>query len=255
MNNNYYVYRYIRLDTNTPFHVGKGKKNRYKEIKRSRNKYFKAIVSSIPYEVEIIVEGLTNDQANDKEKEFVKLYKSLGYCETNLTDGGEGFSGYKMSPESIEKMAASKRGKPSPRKGVILGEEQLLKMSLANLGKTPSKETREKISKKLKGKTAWNKNGKMPKSFSIKQTAFLTGKPSRNKGKKLSKEQRDNLSKIRKNKPNLLNRKKVEVIETREIFDSLTLASEHFGLKVSTLQKVIKLKSKNRKTGFTFRYL
>ena len=37
MENNYYVYEWIRLDTNEPFYVGKGKGIRWKSFDR-RNK-------------------------------------------------------------------------------------------------------------------------------------------------------------------------------------------------------------------------
>jgi hypothetical protein len=89
MNNNFYVYRWIRLDTNTPFYIGKGKGNRYLQYK-SRNARFKRIYTSTSTEVEIMIDNLTEEQAFSKEIEFIKLYKSLGYCEANLTEGGTG---------------------------------------------------------------------------------------------------------------------------------------------------------------------
>lgn len=41
MDKEFYVYRWYYKDTNETFHIGKGKGNRYKETKQSRNQYFK----------------------------------------------------------------------------------------------------------------------------------------------------------------------------------------------------------------------
>lgn len=109
--NKYYIYRYIRLDTNTPFYIGKGFGSRYKNID-SRNKYFKNIIKSIPYEVEIILDNLTEEQSFNKEIEFIKLYKGLGYCEANLSLGGEGSSGVIRSLETRAKISLAKKGIP-----------------------------------------------------------------------------------------------------------------------------------------------
>lgn len=53
--NKYYVYEWIRLDTNEPFYVGKGCGNRWKEL-LNRNNWFLRIVNKIPCVV------FTNDQ-------------------------------------------------------------------------------------------------------------------------------------------------------------------------------------------------
>ena len=42
--NDYYVYEWIRLDTNEPFYVGKGKGNRWKDLIRGRNYHFNNIL-------------------------------------------------------------------------------------------------------------------------------------------------------------------------------------------------------------------
>ena len=40
MENNYYVYEWIRLDTNEPFYVGKGKNKRCYKLTRGDNHHF-----------------------------------------------------------------------------------------------------------------------------------------------------------------------------------------------------------------------
>lgn len=93
-----YVYRHIRLDKNQPFYIGIGSDEKYNRAfnDKHRNKFWKSIASKSDYEVEIILDGLTWDEACEKEIEFIKLYgrrdKRNG-CLVNLTDGGEGGNG------------------------------------------------------------------------------------------------------------------------------------------------------------------
>lgn len=139
--NKFYVYEWIRLDTNTPFYVGKGYGNRFKKTCQ-RNQYFKNIHSLVKTEVKILVSNLTEKEAFEKEKEFISLYKNLGYCEANFTDGGEGASGRAFSEESKIKLSKSSLGK-------TMSKEAKLKMSQAKKLKSPPnkglKYSKEKI--------------------------------------------------------------------------------------------------------------
>lgn len=149
----FYVYRWIRLDTNQPFYVGKGKGNRSEQTKHGRNKYFRNILKVSGCEVEIMISNLTEAQAFVKEVEFITLYKSLGYCEANLTNGGEGSSGRIHSAETRAKISAAHVGK-------ILSAETRAKMSATTRGRPGhihTEETLAKISTSLKGRPAWNK--------------------------------------------------------------------------------------------------
>ena len=174
--NNFYIYRYIRLDSNTPFYIGKGLGKRYRERTSGRNIYFKRIVKTIPYRVDIIVSNLSEDQAFKKEIEFIKLYRSFGLCEANFTNGGEGSSGRKMSEhtksklkeanknrvltdETRTRMSKSQTGRIGPNKGKTpwnkgkpQTEETKAKLSASHMGKFVSDETRLKMSKGGKGR-------------------------------------------------------------------------------------------------------
>jgi hypothetical protein len=100
----------------------------------------------------------------------------MGYKLTNLTDGGEGSTGYKHTKESIEKISNGKKvahnkywlGKPRPQETkdkiskALMGvgrphtEEAKKKLSLSHTGKkqgSPSLETRKKLS--LATKKVW----------------------------------------------------------------------------------------------------
>lgn len=120
------VYRHIRKDKNEPFYIGIGADEKRAFSLKSRNDYWKKIVMKTEYEIEILFDDLTWEEACEKEKEFIALYgrKDLGNGSlVNMTDGGEGFlslsydakkrqrentikvwTGKKHSEESIEKI-------------------------------------------------------------------------------------------------------------------------------------------------------
>lgn len=123
---NYYLYCYVRLDTNKPFYIGigtkiqRGNKSIYQRAfsKAGRNKYWKHIVNRHPCEVNILLESNSYDFIKQKEIEFIALYgrKDIGQGSlVNVTNGGEGIRGYKMTKEHIEKWKLSrKKYRPSP---------------------------------------------------------------------------------------------------------------------------------------------
>jgi len=101
-----YVYRHIRLDKNEPFYIGIGKDNTYKrafQSSKTKRSDFWHNIASKGYEVEILMDNLTWEQACEKEKEFISIYgrRDLGQGTlVNLTNGGDGV--IELSKESIE---------------------------------------------------------------------------------------------------------------------------------------------------------
>lgn len=154
-----YLYRHIRLDRNQPFYIGIGSDDSYKRAydKRSRSKYWKSVINKTDYEVEILMEDLTWEEACEKEKEFISLYgrADLGtgiLC--NLTEGGEGVLGMKHSEETRKKIAEDNK---RPEK---------LRVCMENLKKMQTPEAIEKarknrdykeISRKRVANTDYNK--------------------------------------------------------------------------------------------------
>ena len=111
---NYYVYEYIRLDTNEIFYVGKGKGSRCFHIS-SRSEHFNNILNKVPCAVTIIKDNLTEAQAFAlEEKRIHELVFEEGYSIdiegarsvekgqhlVNATWGGEGTSGYTRDEKS-----------------------------------------------------------------------------------------------------------------------------------------------------------
>lgn len=108
-----YVYRHVRLDKNEPFYIGVGTGRNYKRARKrgtQRNQIWNRIVAKTPYEIDILMDNLTWEQACEKEIEFIKLYgrKDLGTGPLiNLTEGGDGRFGHTVSEETRKKMSAS----------------------------------------------------------------------------------------------------------------------------------------------------
>lgn len=133
----FYIYRHIRPDTNEVFYIGKGLESSSRSHQRSgRNKYWHNVVNKNngQYDVEIMMSGLSEQEALDKEAEFIKLYgrRCDGGTLCNLSLGGEGILGHKHSDETKEKMSKS-------AKGIIPSLETKIKISESKKGKSINK--------------------------------------------------------------------------------------------------------------------
>lgn len=171
--NDYYVYEWIRLDTNEPFYVGKGKKNRWKEL-RKRNKWFNNIIKSTSVAVNILHDNLDEKTAFGLEVYYIWLYRDIiGYNLTNINDGGEGCAlvgennpwwKKELPQETKDKMSknhADVSGENNPMYGVHrYGEDA------PNYGKSLSKEWKDNISKsRIENGVAKGKNNPNAKSI------------------------------------------------------------------------------------------
>jgi hypothetical protein len=132
----YYVYLHRRSDDNSVFYVGKGTKNRA-WTKHCRNKYWKNIVNSVGYSVELVYYDLKEDEAFRLEIEQIALYKPS--C--NFTKGGDGGAirlGMKTSPETRRKQSEAAKGRIVWEKGKKrppFTKEHKEKLRMAKLGK------------------------------------------------------------------------------------------------------------------------
>ena len=182
----YYVYAYLRED-GTPYYIGKGKGDRA---------YDKFRVIKVPPKdrIVIVLQNLTEEQAFSNERDFIAWYgrkdNNTGTLR-NLTDGGEGTSGRKLSEETKNKMRKSSKGfTPEMREKIkisLIGRKQSKdaiekrKVTMLeryggpiNKGLSPSDEVRAKISKSLTGKK--------------QSQSSIEKRISSNKGKKRTKE-------------------------------------------------------------------
>jgi hypothetical protein len=132
--NYWYVYRHIRLDKNEPFYIGIGNKvnysRAYEKDPSKRNIIWNRIVSKSDYEVDIIFDGLTKDEASEKEKEFISLYGRIDLetgCLCNMTNGGDGIWNCIRSNETRKKLREQKLGSKNPMYGKKHSIEFLIK--------------------------------------------------------------------------------------------------------------------------------
>ena len=197
--NQYYVYAWTRLDTNEVFYIGKGHGLRYKDM-RMRNRYFLNIVNKLGMDnirIDFLEENLSEAEAFERETYWISYYRNHSSCLTNMTDGGEGssgwfqylspeqqmhhkeisksFSGKKHTEETKQKMRESMRGKKHH-----LSEDGRARLSKAASsrpgvwkGKHLSEETKRKISQTRKIRYGPPKriydpeNRKLPKSVYV----------------------------------------------------------------------------------------
>ena len=159
----FYVYEHWRPDTNMPFYVGKGSGRRAKTAGgRKRNKHHTHIINKLMrlgmcFDIKIIHENLTEQEAFDLEIERISFWRTLGVPLTNMTNGGEGASGFSVPESTREKIRESLKGRKRPEisamfKGRKASEAARANMSAAQKGKPMS----EKARAAFKVRSGWN---------------------------------------------------------------------------------------------------
>jgi hypothetical protein len=141
----YYIYRHIRTDKNEVFYIGMGSKGedemRYDRSreKYNRNPYWKNIVDKCEgkYGIEIMMEFDSESECLRKEVELIAFYGRKDNQKgtlTNLTDGGEGAKGAKLSDAQKVKLSERMKGEKHPNFGKKLTEETCKRKSDAIKG-------------------------------------------------------------------------------------------------------------------------
>lgn len=138
----FYVYVHVRKDTGRIFYVGKGKGHRAWVTNR-RNPHWKNIVKKSGYDIVILRDFMTEEAAMFLEIEMIAALGMENLC--NLTIGGDGAAGYKMSEENKE--ALSKR-----MTGVVFSEERRERISKALTGRKRDRAVVEAHTEKIRGK-------------------------------------------------------------------------------------------------------
>ena len=156
----FYIYQHRKADTNEIFYVGKGKGTRLNQSK-GRNQYWHRVVAKHGFVAEYIAQNLDEELAFLAEMEAIDVYKRRGIKLVNITEGGEGATGYKHTAEHIANLKGNKNGVTSwgmTFKNKKHTEESRQKMSYARIGNknksgtTLSEESKAKISAAMTGK-------------------------------------------------------------------------------------------------------
>lgn len=133
------------------------------------------------FKTDILRECQTQDELNEWEIYYIKKLGTKIPNGYNLTDGGDGISGYEMTEEHKRRIGEAHKGiKPSEEtrkkiseshKGIGLGvkrpefAEKIKGKNNPFFGKTHKQETIDKIIKANKGKTAYNKGKTYEEQF------------------------------------------------------------------------------------------
>ena len=192
-----YVYKHIRLDTNETFYVGIGRYLKRAFTTKGRNSHWNNIVKKTNFEVEILEQNLSWEDACDREKYWIKNFGRFDLKEgtlVNKTEGGEGVNGH--SDELKKILREHRLGKKIP-------EEQRKKISDSMKGKILSEEHKKNLSDSLKKRKLSEEH---KKKIGLSMKGKLTGEKHPNYGKKLSEQTIEKIKSARNNKNSSLNK-------------------------------------------------
>jgi len=135
----FYVYVHSRLTTGEPFYIGKGRLSRV-TTRVGRSAHWNRIdAKDLGCYINVIFETSDEELAFLVEVELINKHRMIGVELINQTCGGEGMSGYRMTPEQIANQSKAKMG------------------NKANLGRKDSEETKAIKSAAQRARTVWPK--------------------------------------------------------------------------------------------------
>jgi len=126
------------------------------------------------FEFVVIDYSNCNEELSNKERYWIKFYKTKGKNGYNMTDGGEGIPGWYFSMEVRKKLSDA-------HKGIPLSEEHRKSIGLAHLGKKESKESKRIMSITRKGIKKKPMLEETKKKISVAKKGILKTKETRKK--------------------------------------------------------------------------
>lgn len=182
----FYVYTHsIRSENHQllPFYVGKGCRKRAENISDRNNPHHKNIVNKYGKDRVVVTkwyENLTEEKAFVLEIELIAFLRDEGVILTNVTNGGEGNSGYKWTPAQKDKKSGVNHprfGKKRPLEECERVSKTMLELAKTGklstqLGKKASDETRSKQSVGIKRAWTDEKRGQYSKRYSGEGNPF-----------------------------------------------------------------------------------
>ncbi len=193
--------------------------------KTYRDCWIRSLVNAGVRPVYQVIEHGQDDGWQDREKFWIAHYRTE--CKlTNLTDGGDGTPGLSPSEKCRQAVSLAHKGVPYPpdRVPAMLGKnhtpEAIEKIRAAGTGRKHSELAKAKLSRA--------KKGKKPAATTI--AASVAART----GKKLTEEHKQKIAATTQN------RKAVLVVETGQIFDSITAASQALMVSEASVNQAIR---------------
>lgn len=145
----FYAYIHVRpgADANGAFYVGKGHGLRSHDFTR-RNPYHQHVIDKHgPKNIEVARLDCSDEAtAFELERGLIKCLRHMGVSLTNVTEGGEGVSGLRHSPEAKAKMSKARKGRTHTQATKTKMAAGRSKANNAFFGKVHSEETKRRIS-------------------------------------------------------------------------------------------------------------
>lgn len=194
------VYQHKKKDTGELFYIGIGNNKRRSTSIFKRSQLWHNTVNKHGLNVEITHSDICWEEACCIEQYLISFYgrRDLGTgILINMTDGGDGRYGAKISEETRIKMSDSHKGKPAPRKGCKNSNETREKIrqyflihGSPNKDRPKTEEHKRKISETLKKRGDNNWHGRKHSEESIQKMRLSHGSGENNPryGKKHSEE-------------------------------------------------------------------
>jgi len=172
-----------------------------------------------------VIEQGIGDGWQDRERFWIAHYRVEGKL-TNLTDGGDGTPGLVPSERCRKAVSLAHKGVPYPpdRIPAMLGKnhtpEAVEKIRAAGIGRAQSDAAKAKLSRAMKGRKP-----------SAKTVAASVAART---GKKLTDEHKQKIT------ATTVNRKAVRVVETGQVFESITAASKALMVSEASVNQAIR---------------
>lgn len=198
----YYTYLHSRADDGKVFYIGKGKERRA-WAKNKRSLYWQRVVAKHGLKVDVLAYWPDELQAHEHERLLIACFRDLGYELANMTDGGEGSSGWRHDPATVEKIKASNRGRKRTPEAVANSRAARAKWLEQDIHKYWTPERRQEASK------------------------AVSGERHPNFGKRFSEGLRAKLSAAHKGHLNMGRSVPVQCLDTGEVFPSSSEAARH----------------------------
>lgn len=234
--NDFYVYEHTKLTDGLIFYVGKGRSYRAYHGFAHRNKHWCNIVKKHGHSVRFVVTCVDEELALLAEIERIDQLKSIGFSLCNMTNGGDGLSGYSPTEETRQKMSQNNAMKnPEIRKKI----SEKLKNRLI------SQHQRDQISKTLKASYEQARAMYVPKPEKKKQK-FVPPPMIGEKNHSKRPEVREKISKALKGRVfTEEHKKKLSAWERDEEFKRKL--SENTSAKRQEVREKMSIAAKNRK--------